>query len=131
MVKNSITDEPTDAITNAANNKLKLGGGVAGAIRTNGGPTIQEECNAYIKANGLVPAGQVAVTGSGTLKCRYVIHAVGPRWNEAGEADTENINKLKIAILNILTKANEIECESVSIPAVSSGIFGFPKPLCA
>ena len=70
------------------------------------------------------------MTGPGRLKCKHIIHAVGPIWNSS-KSDKYNINLLSSAVMNTLIKANEIECESVSIPAISSGIFGFPKPLCA
>ena len=77
-----------------------------------------------------MPAGQVAVTGPGNLECQYVIHAVGPIWDNS-KSESFNINLLMHAIFNTLKKANDLNCESVSIPAISSGIFGFPKPLCA
>ena len=78
----------------------------------------------------MIPTGQVGVTGPGKLKCRYVIHAVGPRWDDR-ESRAFNVNLLANAIQNTLLKANELGCETVSMPAISSGIFGFPKPLCA
>ena len=80
-MQNDITREQVDAITNAANGALGHGGGVAGAISNAGGPAINKESKAYIKEHGRIPDGQVGVTGPGKLRCRYVIHAVGPRWN--------------------------------------------------
>ena len=70
------------------------------------------------------------MTGPGRLKCKHIIHAVGPIWNSS-KSDKYNINLLSSAVMNTLIKANEIECESVSIPAISSRRFGFPKSLCA
>jgi len=120
--KGDITDEEVDAIVNAANSHLQHGGGVAGAIVRKGGRIIQEESNKI----GYVPVGGVAVTSAGSLKAKYVIHAVGPRWGEGNEDE-----KLKNAVLNSLKKAQELRLESISLPAISSGIFGFPKKRCA
>ena len=77
-----------------------------------------------------MPTGDVAVTGPGRLRCKHIIHAVGPIWNSS-KSDKYNINLLSSAVMNTLIKANKIECKSVSIPAISSGRYGFPKPLCA
>ncbi|MEX2752287.1 MAG: macro domain-containing protein, partial [Candidatus Freyarchaeota archaeon] len=107
----------TDAIVNAANAALQLGGGVAGAIRRKGGPKIQEECN---KIGGTYVGGDVITTG-GNLKAKYVIHAVGPRWGEGNEDE-----KLRNATLNSLKLADEKNLKSISFPAISTGIFGFP-----
>ena len=130
VVQIDITKETTDAITNAANEHLMHGGGVAGAISSKGGPAIQKESSAYVRKHGAVKTGTCAATGAGKLKCKYVIHAVGPIWNNRIPAQ-ENVDALHAAIYNTLVKAHELKCQSVSIPAISSGIFGFPKPLCA
>ncbi len=118
IVKGDITEEDVDVIVNAANSYLKHGGGVAGAIVRRGGYEIQKESDSI----GYVPVGEVALTGAGKLKAKYIIHAVGPRW---GEGDEEK--KLKSAVKNSLLKANELKAKSISIPAISTGIFGFPK----
>ena len=76
LTKGDITDLEVDAIVNAANSQLKLGGGVAGAIRRKGGPKIQEECDRI----GYCPVGGAVITSAGNLKAKYVIHAVGPRY---------------------------------------------------
>lgn len=122
LIKGDITERQVDAIVNAANSHLQHGGGVAGAIVRKGGRIIQEESDRI----GFVPVGQAAITGAGTLPCKYVIHAVGPRM---GEGDEDN--KLKNAILNSLKLASGKGLKSISIPAISSGIFGFPKDRCA
>lgn len=122
LLRGDITEMETDAIVNAANADLILGAGVAGAIRAKGGPDIQEECN---RIGGTHVGGAVVTTG-GRLKARYVIHAVGPRW---GEGDEER--KLREATLNSLKRATEKSLRSMAFPAVSTGIFGFPKDLCA
>jgi len=117
LMQGDITALTVDAIVNAANASLILGGGVAGAIRTKGGPRIQEECD---RIGGTVVGGAVITTG-GSLPARHVIHAVGPRW---GEGDEEN--KLRNAIINSLKTADRNELESIAFPAISTGIFGFP-----
>lgn len=122
LVKGDITEMETDAIVNAANAQLILGGGVAGAIRRKGGPTIQEECN---KIGGTYVGGAVITTG-GNLKAKHVIHAVGPRM---GEGDEDN--KLKNATINSLKVADENKLKSISFPAISTGIFGYPLDRCA
>jgi O-acetyl-ADP-ribose deacetylase (regulator of RNase III) len=111
-----------DAIVNAANCHLQHGGGVAGAIVRKGGQSIQEESDAI----GFVPVGGAAMTGAGKLKARHVIHAVGPRM---GEGDEDN--KLAKAIVSVLSLAAKKKLASISVPAISAGIFGFPKDRCA
>lgn len=118
IVKGDITEEEVDAIVNAANSRLRHGGGVAGAIVRKGGYIIQEESNKVAP----VPVGQAAITGAGSLKALYVIHAVGPMW---GEGDEER--KLRQAISSALSLAEKHSLTSVSLPAISSGIFGYPK----
>ncbi|RMH80531.1 MAG: macro domain-containing protein [Calditrichaeota bacterium] len=122
LVQGDITEEPVDAIVNAANSYLKHGGGVAAAIVRKGGPEIQEESDRV----GYVPVGHAAITGAGKLPAKYVIHAVGPRW---GEGDEDN--KLRNAVLNSLKLAEEKGLTTLSLPAISAGIFGFPKDRCA
>jgi len=122
LLDGDITEMDTDTIVNAANAQLVLGGGVAGAIRRKGGPRIQEECN---KKGGTFVGGAVITTG-GNLKAKYVIHAVGPCW---GEGDEDQ--KLRNATLNSLKLADANNLKSISFPAISSGIFGFPIKQCA
>ena len=122
LVKGDITELEVDAIVNAANSRLKMGGGVAGAILRKGGWSIQEECDKI----GYCPVGGAVITGAGKLKARYVIHAVGPRM---GEGDEDR--KLRDATLNSLKLAEEHGVKSIAFPAISTGIFGFPKDRCA
>ena len=122
LLVGDITQQTTDAIVNAANSRLIHGGGVAGAIVRKGGMSIQIE--SYQKAP--VPVGQAVITSSGTLKCKYVIHAVGPRM---GEGDEDN--KLKNATVNCLRVAEENKLSSISFCAISTGIFGYPMDRCA
>lgn len=81
VVKNDITKETSDAITNAANGRLAHGGGVAAAIANAAGPTLNDESRKYVAENGPIPTGQVCSTTAGDLPCKHVIHAVGPIWN--------------------------------------------------
>ena len=127
VVRGDLTDEQVDAIVNAANERLSHGGGVAGAIARKGGPTIQQESDAWVREHGPVETGSAAVTGAGELPSRYVIHAVGPVWSASGDEEAQ----LASAVRSALEAAEAHDLESVSIPAISSGIFGFPKPLCA
>jgi len=122
LLDGDITEMETDAIVNAANAQLVLGGGVAGAIRRKGGPQIQAECN---EIGGTFVGGAVITTG-GELRAKHVIHAVGPRMGEGNEDE-----KLKNATLNSLKVADENSLRSISFPAISSGIFGFPIERCA
>jgi O-acetyl-ADP-ribose deacetylase len=122
LVQGDITERDVDAIVNAANSHLQHGGGVAGAIVRKGGQVIQEESDKI----GFVPVGSAAVTGAGTLRAKFVIHAVGPRM---GEGDEDS--KLKSAVLSSLQIATGKGLKSISMPAISSGIFGFPKDRCA
>lgn len=116
IIQGDITEQEVDVIVNAANPYLKHGGGVALAIVRKGGNVIQEESDKI----GYVPEGEIAVTSAGKLKAKYVIHAVGPR-------DEKEENKLKSCISKALEKADSLGCSSIAIPAVSTGIFGFPK----
>jgi len=122
LVQGDLTDQTTDAIVNAANAALQLGGGVAGAIRRRGGPAIQEECN---RIGGTHVGGAVITTG-GNLPAKYVIHAVGPIYGDDHEDE-----KLKDATLGSLKLADKNRLKSIAFPAISTGVFGFPKDRCA
>lgn len=122
IIKGDLTESDVDAIVNAANSYLKHGGGVAGAIVRKGGSIIQAESDRI----GYCAVGSCVITTGGMLKARNVIHAVGPRW---GEGDEER--KLASAVHNTLLLADEKGFKSLSMPAISAGIFGFPKERCA
>lgn len=126
VILGDLTEENVDAIVNAANESLAHGGGVAGVISRKGGPIIQHESNEWIAKHGKVKTGTAAITSGGNLIARYVIHAVGPVWG-TGDED----RKLAEAIRSALAFAVEYEIGSISMPAISSGIFGFPKDRCA
>lgn len=122
LVQGDITERDVDAIVNAANSHLQHGGGVAGAIVRKGGQIIQDESDKI----GYTPVGTAVITTAGKLPARFVIHTVGPRM---GEGDEDN--KLKNAVNSTLQLASEKGLKSISMPAISSGIFGFPKDRCA
>jgi O-acetyl-ADP-ribose deacetylase (regulator of RNase III) len=122
LLEGDITELEIDAVVNAANEQLKLGGGVAGAIRKKGGPSIQQECD---RIGGTV-VGSAVLTAAGNLKARHVIHAVGPRW---GEGDEDR--KLASAVRASLALADRHGLRSIALPAISTGTFGFPVDRCA
>jgi O-acetyl-ADP-ribose deacetylase len=117
-----LIEAQVDAVVNAANNDLLLGGGVAGAIRAKGGPAIQQECNQI----GPIKIGEAAITTGGNLPTRYVIHAASMR---LGGRTTEP--NLREATRNSLLRAREKTLESIAFPAVGTGIAGFPLDRCA
>src|SRR5262245_52258974 len=119
LVLGDITALEVDAVVNAANEELQLGGGVAGAIRRRGGPSIQRECDRI----GHCATGGAAVTGGGDLPAKWVIHAVGPVWRGGSDREEE---LLASTVSSALRRAEEIGAKSVALPAVSTGIYGFP-----
>jgi len=126
LVLGDLTSEAVDAIVNAANEHLQHGGGVAGAIVNRGGRQIQEESDAWVKQYGPVSHAEPAYTGAGNLPSRYVIHAVGPVWG-SGDED----RKLAAAVRGSLALADRLKLKSIAFPAISTGIFGFPKERAA
>jgi O-acetyl-ADP-ribose deacetylase (regulator of RNase III) len=122
LVKGDITERNVDAIVNAADSHLNHGGGVAGDIVKKGGKVIQDESYDI----GFVPVGSSALTSAGKLPCRAVIHTVGPQMGEGNEEE-----KLNNAINSVFDLATKKGLKRVSIPAISSGTFGFPKDKCA
>jgi O-acetyl-ADP-ribose deacetylase (regulator of RNase III) len=117
-----LTESDADAIVNAANNDLILGGGVAGAIRRRGGESIQRECNAI----GSIPIGGAAITGGGNLKARFVIHAASMQLGGSATAQA-----LRSSTAHTFRIATEKKLTSVSFPAIGTGIAGFPLRECA
>ena len=122
LEQGDLTEAAVDAIVNAANNDLELGGGVAGAIRRKGGPAIQAECDGI----GSIPIGEAAITTGGKLKARYVIHAASMRLGGRTNAEA-----LRASTRNSLLRAQENGAKSIAFPAVGTGIAGFPMKDCA
>jgi O-acetyl-ADP-ribose deacetylase len=117
-----ITEMDLDAIVNAANNDLQLGGGLAGAIRRKGGPSIQAECNQI----GTIPVGGAAITSGGNLKARYVIHAASMQLGGGTSAQS-----LRSSTAHALRIAAQKGLKTIAFPAVGAGIGGFPLSECA
>lgn len=122
LQQGDITDADVDAVVNAANTRLQLGAGVAGAIRRKGGPAIQQECDAI----GPVSLGEAATTGGGQLQARYVIHAASM---QLGGLTSEG--SLRDSTSNSLKRAVEKQLTSIAFPAIGTGIAGFPLDRCA
>jgi len=122
LCEGDITLQTVDAIVNAANTALVLGSGVAGAIREKGGPSIQAECDAI----GPIPLGGAAVTSSGALPARHVIHAAV--MEPGGVASEDSIRRSARRSLEL---AAELGCRSVALPALGAGVGGFGAQRCA
>lgn len=122
MMIGDLTESDADAIVNAANNDLQLGGGVAGAIRRKGGEAIQAECNEI----GSIPIGGAAITGAGNLRARHVIHAASMQLGGRATAQA-----LRSSTAHSLRIAAERGLKSIAFPAVGAGIAGFPLRECA
>jgi O-acetyl-ADP-ribose deacetylase len=123
LVCGDITQYPSDAIVNAANSELLPGGGVCGAIHRAGGPSIAAECRRIRAERGRLAPGKAVVTTAGNLPAKRVIHAVGPVWQggDHGEAET-----LASCYRESMRVADNLELHSIALPAISTGIFGYP-----
>ena len=121
LVQGDITEQSVDAIVNAANSALAGGGGVDGAIHRRGGPAIMRETAE--RYPGGCPTGSAVISGAGNLLAKYVIHAVGPVWSGGSHGEEE---LLASAIRRSLQLAAEHDCESIALPALSAGAYGYP-----
>ena len=122
IIQGDITEKECDAIVNAANNQLWMGGGVAGAIKRKGGEEIEKEA----VSQGPIPIGDAVFTKAGKLKARYVIHAatMGTDFKTSAEA-------IRQATFNSLKRAEELKLKSIAFPALGTGVGGFPIEECA
>ena len=124
LLQGDITKQKVDAIVNAANSSLMGGGGVDGAIHRAGGPAILEDCRKIIAKQGSCKTGEAVITTGGSLPAKFVIHAVGPVWNNGKSNEAE---KLANCYRNSLQLALENKIESIAFPNISTGIYGYPK----
>jgi O-acetyl-ADP-ribose deacetylase len=122
IMSGDLVEQEVDAIVNAANNDLLLGGGVAGAIRQRGGPAIQDECTAH----GPIRVGEAAITGAGQLRARFVIHAAS--MSLGGRTSADSLRSAMDATFRI---ARDNMIQTMAVPAVGTGIAGFPLDACA
>ena len=126
--RGDLTQTDVDAVVNAANERLQHGGGLAAALAQAGGPDVQKESDAWVRAHGPVPTGTAALTGAGDLPALWIIHAVGPVWRGGDHGEDE---LLRSAVRESLLLARAHRLGSVAFPAVSAGIYGFPAERCA
>ncbi|KAM4609064.1 protein mono-ADP-ribosyltransferase PARP9 [Polymixia lowei] len=133
VFKADLTNFKVDAVVNAANGQLNHGAGLAFALCKAGGPEIQIQSNKYITKKGELQTGDAIVTPAGRLPCQVIIHAVGPHllMNPSKTEVSKNSPLLAMAVQNILERADENKLQSVAIPALSSGLFNFPRAECA
>lgn len=127
LQRGDITRLKVDAIVNAANSSLMGGGGVDGAIHRAGGPKILEECRAIIAKQGRCNTGEAVITTGGNLPARYVIHTVGPVWNNDPKTDL----LLRDAYIHSLELAMAHGIKTIAFPNISTGVYGYPKKRAA
>ena len=126
ILQGDLTKLRADAIVNAANENLVHGGGLAAAIAREGGLQVTEESRAWVARHGPVGHERPAVTGAGRLDARLILHAVGPIWGSGDEA-----RRLRATLLGVLETAAELGIQSLGLPAISTGIYGFPMDRAA
>ncbi|XP_017656057.1 protein mono-ADP-ribosyltransferase PARP14 [Nannospalax galili] len=123
-----LTRFPVDVVVNAANEDLQHIGGLALALLKAAGPDLQAECDQIVQRDGKVLPGNATISKAGKLPCHYVIHAVGPQWR--GDEAPRCVHLLRRVVDQSLILAEKYKCESIAIPAISSGVFGFPLNRC-
>lgn len=128
IVLGDITNEPVEVIVNSANINLVHSGGVAGAILRKAGQEVQDESNALVAELGSLDYGSVAVTSAGALPYKHIFHVVGPIYEDGKQGERELLEK---SISSCLQKAESLHIRSISFPAISAGICGFPRSKCA
>jgi O-acetyl-ADP-ribose deacetylase len=133
IIMSDITKIKVDAIVNAANSSLLGGGGVDGAIHRAGGKGILEECKKIVAKQGECKTGNAVITTAGNLPAKYVIHTVGPIWNENLSKEKKLLleKKLSDCYLNSLKLSVENGCKTIAFPNISTGVYRFPKDLAA
>lgn len=122
-LEGNLTAQQVDAVVNAANERLMHGGGVAAALARAGGPQVQRESDAWVAEHGPLGLGVAAVTTAGAMAARWIVHVVGPRWRPG----QDNEALLRQAVQAALNAARDLGAASIAIPAISAGIFGYPR----
>lgn len=123
VVAGDLTRQDVDVVVNAANEQLAHGGGVAAALSRAGGPAVDEESRAWVREHGPIGPGQAAVTTAGDLPARHLVHVVGPRYRDG----QDNEGLLRQAVRAALDAARDAGARSVALPAISAGVFGYPR----
>ncbi|XP_058151669.1 protein mono-ADP-ribosyltransferase PARP14 isoform X1 [Dasypus novemcinctus] len=123
-----LTRFPAEVVVNAANEELRLSGGLAAALSKAAGPELQADCDQIVKRKGTIRPGNATISKAGRLPYHHVIHAVGPQWKKEEAGRCERL--LKKVVEESLDLAEEHKYKSIAIPAISSGVFGFPLPQC-
>ena len=123
LVEGDITRIPVDAMANAANSALAGGGGVDGAIHRAGGPTLMRELDLIRAEQGGCPTGSAVVTGAGKLPAKWVFHAVGPIYRDGKRSEAKLLASCYTTCLKL---ADEHGARSISFPAISTGVYGYP-----
>ncbi len=123
IIQGDITHQATDAIVNAANSGLMGGGGVDGAIHRAGGPAILEECKQIVARQGRLPTGQAVITTAGNMKAGHVIHTVGPIWHGGSRGEQDLLASAYRESLKLAADNNQ---SSISLPSISTGVYGYP-----
>ncbi|XP_047730766.1 protein mono-ADP-ribosyltransferase PARP14 isoform X2 [Prionailurus viverrinus] len=126
--RGDLTQFPVEVVVSTANEDLKLSGGLAAALSKAAGPELQADCDQIAKKMGKIPPGHAVISKAGKLPYRHVIHAVGPKWK--GDEALKCVLQLKKAIEESLHLAAKYKYRSIAIPAISSGVFGFPLARC-
>lgn len=124
LIYGDITTLEVDSIVNAANSSLSGGGGVDGAIHKAAGSQLDEECKRIIREIGKLPTGEAVITTAGNMKCKFVIHTVGPIW-KGGQFNEAQL--LANAYWNSLTVAVKNGIKTIAFPNISTGVYGYPK----
>lgn len=128
VIEGDLTEQQVDVVVNAANERLRGGGGVDGAIHRRGGPTIMGECDIIREEFGGCPTGRAVLTTAGDLPAKNVVHTVGPVWT-GGDRDEDSL--LASAYRESLSLARDRGHRSVALPAISTGVYGFPEERAA